>query len=274
MTPSSLQIPQQFFSVIGVGTPQAVFQPKAVSKWSGLVIGLLMLGAAGIGFIVGAYMTYANYTKYGSATLSKQLSDIFLPTVIVTGILFLIGLAALWGAFSKWRKAAVVYENGLGYCDRKGVRTLRWEQIAGITAAVTKHYYNGIYTGTTHVYTLWDQKGEKLILNDEFPKVEELADLVEKNIYPLLYQAAADRYNAGHKVQFGPVTISKAEGIAIKKKAYAWNEVAEVSVKQGILKIAKKGGGWFSGENVTVAVIPNYKVLFSIINQVVGLKAG
>jgi hypothetical protein len=104
--------------------------------------------------------------------------------------------------------------------------------------------------------------------------VEELANVIREKIFPHLYKNAADRYNAGQIVQFGPVSISKSEGITLQKKSYKWDEVGQVNVQQGLLKVAKKGGGWFSGSNVSIAAIPNYEVLLSIINQVVGVKAG
>lgn len=274
MNSSSLQIPPQFTAVFGIGGPQAIFQRKGAGKWAGVIFGVIMLGAAAIGFLAGSYMTYANYTKYGPASLQGQLTGIFLPTVVITGIVFLISIAILWSTYTNWRKAAVVYQDGFGYSDHKGVRTMRWDQITGMTSAVTKHYRNGIYTGTTHIYTLWDNKGTKLVLNDALPKVEDLANHIRQGIFPHLYKSAADNYNAGQTVNFGPVSISKANGIAIKKKSYKWDEVSQVSVQQGFLKIAKKGGGWFSGENVMIASIPNYEVLLSIINQVVGVKAG
>ena len=273
MTPSNLQIPPQFASAFGVGAPKAVFVPKGAKKWVSLIFGVLLIGGGGIGFLVGAYFTYLNINQYGPATTTRQLQEILLPTACVTAVLVLIGLGSLWSTYTNWRKAAVVYAEGLGYSDHKGVRTVRWEQFSSMTSAVTKHYRNGIYVGTTHIYTLLDRDGKKVLLNDSFPKVEDLANAVRQNIFPHLYKASADAYNAGQTVQFGPVSINKANGIQMQKKAYRWDEVKEVSIQQGVLKVAKKDGGWFSGANVMVASIPNLDVLLSIIDQVVGIKA-
>ncbi|HLF91491.1 MAG TPA: DUF6585 family protein [Anaerolineales bacterium] len=274
MTPSNSQIPAQFSSVFGVGSPKQIFLVKKSSKWGSLIAGVIFAGLAGIGFIAGAFITYQNINQFGPATTQQQIQNILFPTVCVTGILFLIGIAGLWSAFNNWQKAVVTYQDGLGYSDNKGVRTLRWDQVAGMTSAVTKHYRNGIYTGTTHLYTLWDRDGKKLVLNDVFPKVEDLANIIRQGTFPHLYKAAADNYNAGKTVQFGPVTIGKMDGITVQKKSYKWEEVEQVSLHQGFLKVAKKGGGWFSGANAAIAAIPNYEVLISIINQVVGVKAG
>jgi hypothetical protein len=50
--------------------------------------------------------------------------------------------------------------------------------------------------------------------------------------------------------------------------------VKEVSIHQGILKVSRKDGGWFSGASAAASVIPNLRVLLSIIDQVTGVKAG
>jgi hypothetical protein len=49
--------------------------------------------------------------------------------------------------------------------------------------------------------------------------------------------------------------------------------VKEVSIHQGILKVSRKDGGWFSGASAAASVIPNLRVLLAIIQQLVGLKA-
>jgi hypothetical protein len=103
--------------------------------------------------------------------------------------------------------------------------------------------------------------------------VEELAITIQDAITPILFNQAAQQYNAGQLLAFGPVTIGK-DGIRIGKKTYPWVEVQQVSVQQGILKVSQKEGGWFSGARVSAAVIPNLNVLLNIIHQVVGLKTG
>jgi hypothetical protein len=103
--------------------------------------------------------------------------------------------------------------------------------------------------------------------------VEELAIIIQAAILPGLYEQAAQQYNAGQRLVFGPVTIDKA-GIQIGKKTYAWTEVQQVSIQRGILKVSKTEGGWFSGASASVSVIPNLNVLVNIIHQVVGLKTG
>jgi hypothetical protein len=166
-----------------------------------------------------------------------------------------------------------VYERGFACRDRTGLQTWRWDDILTMTSAVTRHYHTGIYAGTTHVYTLLDRRNQRLKLVDAIDRVEDLAKVIDTNIFPRLYPRAVDKYNAGELLPFGPVAISK-QGMTIGKKTYPWGEVKQVSIHHGILKVTRKEGGRFSGGRAAASAIPNIHVLLAIIQQVVGLKIG
>ena len=97
--------------------------------------------------------------------------------------------------------------------------------------------------------------------------------IIQDAILPGLYEQAAQQYNAGQRLVFGPVAIG-SDGIQIGKKTYAWDEVRQVSIQRGILKVSKKEGGWFSGASARASAIPNLNVLLNIIHRVVGLQIG
>ncbi len=265
--------PEVFSSVINLGGLQKVYPGKKSGRWGNLIGTLFFLGVAAAAWLYSLWMMYTLWQR-GTVVLQRNFGDDILPPFLIGSFFFLVGILLAWSAFSNWKKSAALYRDGFAYVDRKGVKSWNFEQVTGMTAAVTKHYRNGIYTGTTHVYTLWNKAGDRMNINDAIQGVEELASGIRKGIYPHLYQAAANAYNAGKPVQFGAVTISKANGLQMKKKAYPWNEVKEVKIQKGILKVAKKGGGWFSGTNIAVSTIPNLDVLLSMIDQIVGLKSG
>jgi hypothetical protein len=267
---NSIQIPDEMNSlVLGLGTLTGYYPIRKANRSGSLAAFFVcLIGSAGV-FFYGLYVTYLAYQKHGPVMISQNLTT---PTIIAI-IAFLLGVLAGANAYVNWNKAVAVYEKGFAVRDRKGVKSWRWEDVVSLTSAVTRHYTNGVYTGTTHVYTLYNRQNERLVLNDVFTKIEEVAKNIEQSIFPLLYGRAADQYNAGQTLVFGPVAVSKG-GIMIGKKTYPWQEVKEVSIHQGILKVSKKDGGWFSGASATAASIPNLRVLLTIINQVVGLKAG
>ncbi len=266
---TNLQIPASFSEVFGLGGALAVYPAKKGSRWGGLIGALLFLGGALAAFAGGLYYAYDRSQRLGPVMFWRSLSGPW----IAAAFFFVLGVLLAWSAFSNWKKAALVYQGGLAVRDRKGLHLWRWEEFVSLTAAVTKHYTNGIYTGTTHQYTLVKKDGEKLVLNDTFAQVEALAGQVQQAVLPLLYKAYAEQYNAGQVCAFGPVRISKAGGIQINKKEYPWDQVAQVTIERGVLSVKKKDGGWFSGANATASTIPNLEVLLLLVDQVVGVRS-
>lgn len=266
-TPTTL--PKQFKNLMGMGSVVQVFPPKVLPAVNIIFAVLFTLGGGGA-------------IAYALLLFLQRWGRYYFPVVLRTvapwliGGLIAIALAALliWNLFSARKKGIAVFANGFAYSDRKGVQTWRWDQLQDETANVTRHYTNGIYTGTTHVYTLVKLNGEKLVVNDSIKDVESFYTLLQNNTLQHRYQRKADAYNRGEPVNFGPVTISKKSGIQIGKKTYPWDEIEQVGINKGVLSVKKKNGGWFSGASATAGSIPNLHVLLSIINQIVGLNAG
>jgi hypothetical protein len=267
---TSLQIPEAFTSVIRMGGAVAVYPIRKAKRWGGVIGTVLFVGGGVLLFVYTIVNAYLRWEKFGQAVIINSL----MPPLIISIVLMIIGVFVAWTAFNNWKKAAVVYRDGLAYRDRKGVQTWRWDEVESFTSQVTKHYTSGIYTGSSHIYTLLKNDGGKLVFDDAIEDVEALAGKVREKVFPLLYQINADLYNNGQQCVFGPVKISKGFGIQIKKKTYAWDQVGEVRIQKGVLSVKKKDGKWFSGASVPAASIPNLEVLLSIINQVVGVQSG
>jgi hypothetical protein len=266
---NDLQIPEIYNSVTGLGARRTYYPVKNWNRLGNLVICLVLLAGAALVLLFGIYTTYLAYQQNGPAMIDDKLP---VPLVIAF-LLAAFGVLAGWGAYVNWKKGALVFERGIAYSDRKGLQLWQWEDIVSMKSAITRHYTNGIYTGTTHVYTLLNRQDQRLVLADSIGKIEELANLIDESIFPRLYELASGQYNSGQPVVTGPVTVSKS-GITISKKTYPWSEVKEVSINRGVLKVSRKDGGWFSGASAPASTIPNLRVLLTIIHQVVGLKSG
>jgi hypothetical protein len=270
MNTTQIETPKQFANLTGLGNLIELLKSNASKVFLTIIAVVLFLtfgGSIGYALYQGFDMYIHNY--YGPIIM-KTIS----PMLITAAITFLLASFVLWRLYANSKKALAVYENGFAYSDRKGVKTWKWDQINRVTANVVRHYTNGIYTGTTHTYTLFNLAGEKLVINDAFKNVENFFTHVQNNSLQLRYQRLADLYNQGKQLSFGPVVISKQNGLQIGKKSFPWDQVDRVSIDKGVLSVKKKDGGWFSGATATSGSIPNLHVLLSIINQVVGLNTG
>jgi hypothetical protein len=264
------QFPEAFSSTVSdLGAPRRYFPVRKFNRAGCLVSFFSFISGSILVFLYGLYVARAAYQRHGFIMIEEKL---MLPVIIAFAMLVL-GLAAGRSAYVNWKKGVAVYDRGFAVRDRKGIRIWRWEEIVSLTADVTRHHTAGIYIGTKHVYHLYNRQNQHLVLGDLYTKMEELAEVIQDAIFPILYDQAAQKYNSGQWLIFGPVAISKA-GIQIGNRNYPWTEVQQVSIQRGILKVSKKGGGWFSGASASASVIPNLNVLLALIYQVVGLKVG
>jgi hypothetical protein len=262
--------PKEFPSrVHGLGAPKRYFPVKNVYRIGAMIFSLMLLAAALLVFLYGLFVAFLAYQMHGPAMLDDKL----IVPVLVAFALLVPGLAAGWMAYRNWHKGVAVYEGGIAIRDRNGIQSWRWEEIVSLTAAVTRHHFIGIETGTTHVYKLYNRQNQRFLFRDIYTNVEELAKAIQDGIFPSVYERAARQYAAGQKIIFGRVAISQS-GIQIGKKTFPWSEVQQVSIQRGILKVAKRGSSWLGRANASAPAIPNLNVLLNIINQVVGIKLG
>ena len=268
-TSGSIQVPPQFSSVIGLGAPIRVFLPSAGQRWGSAIFGALFLGGSLIVALWGLYSTFDQVNKHGPAVFQKTI----ITPAIFTLIMVVIGIFLLWSAVNNWNKAVVLYQKGLAYNSFKGVQDWRWEDVHYFFLSITKHYYNGVPTGTTHIYTMQKADGSRLVLSDTFSKVEELGDAIQKNVFSFQYERIVNMIKQGQPVVLGPIMLNK-DGIQMDKKMYAWGEVEQIGIQRGLVSIKKRGGGWFSGASTQVARIPNLNPLLAVVDQIVKVKAG
>jgi hypothetical protein len=264
------EIPKQFSTITKLGQPIAVFQAKTYFMLQ--IIASILFSIASIGLLI--YSAYLSFDLFSKEYYFPIILKTVLPWLGGLAVTVVIVLLLFWQIFSSRKKAAVAFEDGFAYSDFKGVKIWPWDQIKSVTARVVRNYTYGIHIGTSHTYTLFHLNGTKLVINDSLSEVEKFYALLQNKSLQYRYQRTADQYNLGHQVKFGPIAISKQHGLQVGKKNYPWDDISQVSIHQGMLSIKKKDGGWFSGASASSGAIPNLHVLLSIIDQIVGIKAG
>ena len=250
----------------GLGVPKHTFPLKKQIRTGSLVVFFILLGCSALIFLNGLSITYQAYQKHGPAVIAGGLT---VPGMAAL-VLFMAGLATGWWAYKNWNGGVFVYDEGFAVRRRKDMQLWRWENIVSLTAAATRPFLGRISNGT-HIYRLVDRRDQRITLDDKYSRVEELATIIQAAIFPNLYARAAQKFNTGQRLGFGPVIISR-EAIQIGKRAVPWSDVRQISIRNGVLRVSRKEGNWLSGASAPAAAIPNLNVLLNIIHQVVGLK--
>jgi hypothetical protein len=204
------QIPTTYLSLTSLGSQRGYYPVRKIYRLGSLILFILFLAGSAFFVVSGIYETILATRLHGPAMIDDKLAD----PLVFASILLMAGSLAGWNTYNLWNKGVMVFETGFTWRDRKGIQVWRWEELVSITSAITRHYTIGIYTGTTRVYTLYLRRHQCLRLSDCFSRVEQLAQELDRNTFPLLYGSSAECYNAGQTVTFGPLAIN-TEGMVI-----------------------------------------------------------
>ncbi|MBN1180029.1 MAG: hypothetical protein JXD18_12525 [Anaerolineae bacterium] len=188
------------------------------------------------------------------------------------GSLFFVAIGAISG-FSTLRQRgtrALVFQDGVAYTHGK-TTVFRWDDVTAVWQNVTRHYRNGVYTGTTHVYTVQTGDGKKVAFNDVLDNIEGLGLKIQQECTNRLLPLALQAYDRGETLTFGKLGVSKAGMSKGDKDLLPWDEIKGVSLDKGIISI-KKEGKWLRWSSVTVPQIPNIFVFTAIVDRVVGIN--
>lgn len=241
-----------------LGTQVAEYKPRSRRNVLNIFFGFILSVAGGFGIL------------YGAASASVS-SDDRPPVMILAGFVLLVG----WVMIESWLRSrglsVQVFADGLVRSQYGKSVVVRWDEIAGVWQAITKHYYNGIYTGTTHAYTVQKADGTQTKFNDTLKNVEELGNTIQQEVTKRLLPRAAATYNNGGTVSFGKLAISPM-GLSWGDKSLPWAEIQGVQVNKGVLSV-KKQGKWLKWANIPVATIPNLLVALTLIDRITGVNA-
>ncbi len=251
MQPLPLEV-QQLTATYQLGLPTAEFTPRlTASKW---IFGILLF-LIGAGFIVFSF----------AASNSDATSQL---------VLLLIGLAVVALGFSPFiatylQRGLHVYvcPNGLVYVNGSKSDVIRWDQIEAVWAQVTRRYYNGVYAGTTHLYTVRRADGATFKFNDKFHKVGDLGTMIERESSRQLLPKAIAAYNFGAPVVFGKLVVSQ-QGVSNGKEMLPWSQVKGIRVNRGVVTVSKEGK-WLNWANIPVSRTPNIFVFMALVNYIV-----
>jgi hypothetical protein len=247
-----------FAAVVGLGALKSEHRYKG-SKWVGLVAAVLCLAAVPVGVLITAYLGYDAYQRYGL----RRVDDAVILPLIVVGIIGVIGVVAAFNTWRNWPLAARLYENGFALNERSGLRQVRWDQVEAVWQSVTKRYYNGVYVGTTHVYTVRTNDAQKVVLDDRLVKVEDMGKAIQYGTSQALWPRYIQALQAGQRVTFGPFALD-AQGMYSGKKALQWKEIKAVKIQRGMISVRKEGG-WLNWAGASVPQIPNFYIFYDLL---------
>jgi hypothetical protein len=249
-----------FMNVFELGTPRSEHPVKLLNKLGSVILGVLLVGFGLAAFLFGLIGALQVVDRDFAAALGTAC----LPVVIALGSLAL-GAWALYAAWNNWGSAAGVFDHGLAVARFEDVRQIPWDEVSAVWQEITKHYTNGIYTGTTHKYTVQLADDTKYKFDDKYKDVETLGKAIQTNVTQALYPKYVSALKAGSRLEFGPLALDQNK-IYSGKKELSWDEVKSVRIQSGFISV-KKEKGWFKWAGATVPKIPNFFIFYALLKN-------
>lgn len=251
-----------FRDVAGLGALKQEWAKSAKAKWFNLAFGVAALLAGPALLLVAAIV---GYNAYNNSGMSRVDNAVIAP-VCLAAVALGVGVITLISVWRSWNLAAALYEHGFAFRGRGPVTQVRWDEIDAVWQSVTKHYYNGIYTGTTHIYTVQTKGGQKLVMDDKLGKdIEVMGRALQNGSANLLLPRYWQSLQMGQKLTFGPLALDR-DKLYAGKKELPWNEIKAIKIERGNIAI-KKDKGWFNWASATVPQIPNFFVFYELVGR-------
>jgi hypothetical protein len=257
-----MQTDTPFHSVIGIGAFKVEYRAPKRSRTINLVTGIVFLALGPLLLLLSAWLAYDAYNQRGL----RGVDDAIALPLIAAALAFGLGVLILFNAWRNWTLAAALYESGVALNGRGGMRQAAWHDVAAVWQAVTRHYTNGVYTGTTHVYTLQTTAGEKLVFDDRLGKqVEQLGQEIQRGVTNALYPRYWQSLQNGQRLTFGPLALDR-DKLYAGKKELRWDEIKAIKIEKGQIAV-RKDKAWLNWASASVPQIPNFFIFYDLIGR-------
>ncbi len=160
----------------------------------------------------------------------------------------------------------VLSDRGIRYRSLLKLQELSWPEIREIYFAKGRRSAFFAVPLWAHCrYVLVSGRGARMIFGSRFRRASFAGDQVVMWTAQQIYRRAAERFNRGQEVPFGPVRVSQ-KGVRVegwKAGFYAWTDLVGVDETAGGLFLKLRDGGIAGGRGL--AHIPNPHVLAQIL---------
>ncbi|MGO4458494.1 DUF6585 family protein [Streptomyces sp. M-16] len=157
------------------------------------------------------------------------------------------------------------FEHGLIVSDRDRPAAFRWDS-AAVLQHITRRYANGVYVGTSYLYTLFKPDGSTLELTGFYADPEVWGAAIQHEITRAQLPGALDLVSRGEPLRFGDLVVD-AHGMATSKRgSLPWSAVERVEVKNGMVFVGRSGK-LLAWSNTPVRKIPNFFLFLAVVDQ-------
>ncbi len=186
-------------------------------------------------------------------------------------VFFIVAIISMMGLITYPRYTLIVYENGFSYESKKEFFSLAWEEITGLQMDFERVWWL-IFPIKRRNLTLHLFSGGTLKINHYLGKLDKVKAIFEKKIFPIIMERVRAGYDQGAVIPFGPVLLSKANGMKFQNKVVRWESVHTMTVDKGCLSMVfYVAGGSLETVKMPIKEIINLSVMLALVRESIKL---
>lgn len=190
---------------------------------------LLVLAPFGYGF----WRTLYGYSSFGPAAAASWGTTWFMISGLLVIPLLFYTLRRLRRTHT-WLK---IFPWGITFHQPlRRKRSLKWEEIQGITTYSISKSFLGMFRKTHHHLILYSGKSLAFHCHPELAEKPGLKKVIKGQVYQLLQPKLVQAFKAGRTIPFGGVSLSK-EKLILPKVDIPWEFLEGIVVEGGSLMI-------------------------------------
>lgn len=179
------------------------------------------------------------------------------------------GLFALWIAWLLSIRVSL-HDNGIVYQSLFGSQEMLWDEVDRFYYSALKRSINFIPVGTYYSFKLKNAAGRRMAFGNRVERPGQLGSKLIQLTYPGILKKCAAYFDSGSELEFGPVRLSRAGGIRIKKLfrvvRIPWDSVGEYRIEAGTLYVFRVGQKRTTG--ISIGRVPNAFVLVGLLDAI------
>jgi len=162
-----------------------------------------------------------------------------------------------------------VFEQGFVQIVRSAPVEFRWDAITSVLQSITRRYYNGVYVGTTYLYTVTRADGRVTKLTQFYDQIGTFGQTLAQEVTAIQLPRAIEALQAGQTVYFGELAVNLGGIAAAGKGSVPWSEIQAVQINKGYVSL-RKHGKWLAWSGKPASTIPNLFVFLTLAERLAG----
>jgi hypothetical protein len=171
-----------------------------------------------------------------------------------------------WRISMWWRKTIAVYTEGIVIVRSGKTRVYKWEELAWIkmlNLVTTVNFVPSRYRRCQ----ISPLSGNPFTVSSGVAAGKEFYDEVVRYTFPHFWRMAAEAYNTGGWVDFGPIRASKSLGLEISGKRFDWKELGPIKIRGGVIYVSPQKGRLLGARSVSAHRVQNLSVCLRFIQE-------